>query len=108
MLAMMGFFEGGCKTEINIPETYNVLVYLLDGAIETNGQQVSAGNMVSYAQNESAIQLETVESGKLLLLAGEPILEPVSSSGPFVMNYPGEIKQAILDYESGKMGSLPF
>jgi hypothetical protein len=41
-----------------------------------------------------------------LLLAGVPIDEPIASYGPFVMNYTGEIKQAILDYEMGKMGVL--
>jgi redox-sensitive bicupin YhaK (pirin superfamily) len=52
------------------------------------------------------LQLKALKSGRLLLLAGLPIDEPIASYGPFVMNYPGEIKQAILDYEMGKMGVL--
>ena len=43
-----------------------------------------------------------------MLLSGEPINEPVVSHGPFVMNYPGEILQAMLDYQTGKMGVLDF
>ena len=88
IIAMMCFFKEGGKTQVEIPETYNVIFYILDGTIETNGQQVTAGNMVSYEQNGLAIQLESLHSGKLLLLAGEPINEPVSSSGPFVMIIP--------------------
>jgi len=40
---------------------------------------------------------------KVLLLGGEPI----AGYGPFVMNYEGEIKQAMLDYHSCKFGSMP-
>ena len=41
-----------------------------------------------------------------LLLCGEPIGEPIVGQGPFVMNRPEEIRQAIRDYQSGKMGHL--
>ena len=41
-----------------------------------------------------------------LLLCGEPIDEPIVGYGPFVMNSPQEIRQAIADYQSGKMGHL--
>jgi redox-sensitive bicupin YhaK (pirin superfamily) len=43
----------------------------------------------------------------MLLLSGEPIDEPISGSGPFVMNTAAEIKQAMSDYQSGRMGQLP-
>ena len=39
-------------------------------------------------------------------LGGEPIDEPVVGQGPFVMNTVGEIKQAMLDFESGKFGAM--
>jgi redox-sensitive bicupin YhaK (pirin superfamily) len=41
-----------------------------------------------------------------LLLGGEPLGEPIVGHGPFVMNRPEEIQQAIEDYQNGRMGHL--
>jgi redox-sensitive bicupin YhaK (pirin superfamily) len=43
----------------------------------------------------------------VLLIAGVPLDEPVACYGPFVMNTEAEIHQAIIDYQSGRMGAIP-
>ncbi len=43
---------------------------------------------------------------KVLFLSGEPLNEPIVGRGPFVMNPADEIRQAIADYQSGRMGTL--
>lgn len=108
ILAMMVDFDGNADLLFDIPESYNILVYLLDGKLNIDGTEVAKLNLVQFNNDGKQISFQSTEKGKLLLLAGEPINEPISSYGPFVMNYPGEIKQAILDYETGKMGSLDF
>ena len=42
----------------------------------------------------------------VLLIAGEPINEPISRRGPFVMNTMEEIQQAFSDYRTGKLGEI--
>ena len=106
ILALMIYFEEGAATTFSIPNGLNSLLYVLDGEVELAGTKVSKHNLAQFDTEGDAIEFKTFSKGHALLLAGEPINEPVVSYGPFVMNYPGEIKQAILDYETGKMGVL--
>ena len=43
------------------------------------------------------------DGGRVILLAGRPLLEPIVQYGPFVMNTREEIEQAIRDYQSGAL-----
>ena len=54
----------------------------------------------------TGICIDGAKDATALLLAGEPIDEPIVGQGPFVMNTPQEIRQAIVDYQSGRMGHL--
>jgi redox-sensitive bicupin YhaK (pirin superfamily) len=54
----------------------------------------------------TSICIDSTQEATALLLCGEPIEEPIVGQGPFVMNSAQEIRQAIADYQSGKMGHL--
>jgi quercetin 2,3-dioxygenase len=106
ILAMMVHFNKDGEINIPVPNSYNALFYVLEGSVESNGVLLDQFNLAVASKDGDEINLKGLADGKLLFLAGEPINEPLVSYGPFVMNYPGEIKQAIMDFELGKMGIL--
>jgi redox-sensitive bicupin YhaK (pirin superfamily) len=85
----------------------NVFLYIVRGIIEINGDRASAFHLVEL--NEEGDELEMVAQSDTLLVFGhaEPIDEPLVAHGPFVMNTPEEIAQAINDYKAGRFGSMP-
>jgi redox-sensitive bicupin YhaK (pirin superfamily) len=99
--------KAGGKHEIVIPETFNAVVYQLDGKIKVNSEYDVAGkNMLHLNNDGTSIVVEALEDTRIMLLSGQPLNEEVSTYGPFVMNTENEIRQAIIDYQSGKMGIL--
>jgi len=52
-------------------------------------------------KNGNELKVYSVKKSQFLVIAGKPINEPVSRSGPFVMNTKQEILKAIQDYQSG-------
>ncbi|XP_071186886.1 pirin isoform X2 [Salvelinus alpinus] len=51
-----------------------------------------------------AVENQTSEVSHFVLIAGQPINEPVVQHGPFVMNTEEEINQAVTDYRTGTNG----
>ncbi|MEQ9187598.1 MAG: pirin family protein [Cryomorphaceae bacterium] len=97
----------GGRMQIPIPSDFNVVVYLLDGSIKINDDQViEAKDMLVLNNDGDGLTLEGIHATRAILLAGQPINEPVVSYGPFVMNSEKELMEAISDYQSGKMGTL--
>jgi len=99
--------KAGHSTEWTLPDGYTTALVLLRGLVQLNGSKLAtAGEMALLDRSGDRFALECVEDATLLLLSGEPIHEPIVGRGPFVMNTPEEIRQAILDYQNGRMGNL--
>lgn len=81
------------------------LAYVYQGEVCINGQLVPRGELVRLnAQDDLTFVSGSSESG-VIVLAGNPIGEPIAQYGPFVMNTQAEIEQAIRDYQAGKLAS---
>jgi len=97
----------GAATKIPIPENYNALIYQLEGSSKVNSKsEIDGKKMVHFNNDGTEIAIESLEDCKIIFLSGAPINEELTTYGPFVMNTEDEIRQAILDYQSGKMGIL--
>jgi redox-sensitive bicupin YhaK (pirin superfamily) len=100
--------EPGATVTQDIPGSYNGFLYILEGsgAFGVDGTEGRAGQVLflssAEGETESEVTLTAKEQLRVLLYAGEPVKEPVVAYGPFVMNTQEEIRQAILDYQSGK------
>lgn len=105
LLAMTGHLQAGGHTAIHIAPSFNALLYIVGGRIKLNGNwDYPDGHLLHFRQDGDGITIEALEDSRVLLLAGEPIDEPVASYGPFVMNTQSEIMEAMRDYQMGKMG----
>ena len=90
-----------------MPDGYTTALVVLKGALRVNGSEaIEAAEVGLFDRAGQSIRLECVEDTMALLLCGEPIDEPIVGQGPFVMNNAQEIRQAMADYWSGKMGHL--
>ena len=97
----------GGRADLVIPAGHNAMVALLRGEASLDGHERLTGpQIVRLGRDGDIVVLEAKSDAGLLLLSGEPIHEPIASYGPFVMNTQAEIRQALEDYRSGKMGHL--
>lgn len=98
--------EPGARFEHALPEGWSAAVALLKGDAELAGQTLVEHDLAVLGDEGEGLRLSTEAGTSLLLLAGRPLREPIAHYGPFVMNTPDEIEDAIRDYQSGKMGRL--
>ncbi|SHO55026.1 pirin family protein [Vibrio quintilis] len=91
---------------LGVSAAFQAMLYVYRGEIKISGQTVSAGHCVSLSDGDTIEA--TAVSGDVgsLILAGQPIHEPIVHYGPFVMNTMEEIDQTIRDYQSGAFERL--
>lgn len=89
----------GKSWELAVNSEQTVLLLVFSGATS----ELSAGQLGIYQQGDTLSLTATGEGVRALLLAGTPLREPISQHGPFVMNTPAEIEQAINDYNRGRL-----
>ncbi|XP_038139119.1 pirin [Cyprinodon tularosa] len=92
-----------------VPSGWTSFIYTLSGTIHVGPgedlQQVEPHHTVVFGDGDCVrFENKGSEISHFVLIAGEPINEPVVQQGPFVMTTEEEIKQTILDYQNGRNG----
>jgi redox-sensitive bicupin YhaK (pirin superfamily) len=91
----------GSRFEEMLPECFNAFVYLVEGEVMLGDEVVQPLALAQLGQGDR-VAIEAREESRLLLVAGQPLNEPVARRGPFVMNNEAELRQAFDDYQAGR------
>jgi len=97
--------EAGARFEQLLPAGWMSAVVPLHGSVRMGGTEIPADTVALLGEG-AGLALEATAPVSLMLLAGEPLREPIAHYGPFVMNTQEEIQQTIQDYRLGRLGHL--
>ncbi|MHB8245121.1 MAG: pirin family protein [Acidimicrobiales bacterium] len=106
----------GARVTLPWDRGFNALAYSLagNGYAGSDLQPLPEGQMAIFGEGDGfMITADRVQDSRgtgnweVLVLGGRPINEPVARYGPFVMNTREEIMQAMEDYQTGRLGTIP-
>ncbi|MER2607025.1 MAG: pirin family protein [Siculibacillus sp.] len=99
--------DAGARFSTAIAAGWTTIVAVTAGAARVGDRRVDAGGVVLFDRREGRIEASAEEGAtRFLVLAGEPIDEPIAHLGPFVMNTREELVAAFEDHRAGRMGRL--
>ena len=81
-------------------------MYTLSGTARIGSNTIAAHTTVVLANDADQVKVESssTDGARFVLIAGQPIKEPIVQHGPFVMNTQEEIYATFMDYQMGKNG----
>lgn len=98
----------GADVTVAAPRGHQMLAYVFEGAVGVgdDARRVADGQLALLGSGDAVRFGGQPGGGRLLLLGGVPLGEPVARYGPFVMNTKQEILDAVRDFQSGRMGEI--
>ncbi len=99
--------KAGEALPVGLPANYNALAVVAQGRVQAGTTSARAGELILFANDGARLELVASEDSHVIVLAGQPIDEPIVQYGPFVMNSIEQIEQAIDDVNRGKFGPIP-
>ena len=92
----------GATQRIDIPGNKSAFVYVYQGSAQIGTTELPERHLGILGDGEGLEVTSTDADTRLLVVAGDPIQEPVVQYGPFVMNTVDEVQQAIVDFNEGR------
>ena len=88
------------KFELDITQGWNAFIYIYEGNVKL-GKAIYKGQLAVLEQDGTLCLTAGPSGAQFILVAGEPLNEPVARGGPFVMNTRAEVMQSFEDYQNG-------
>lgn len=101
--------QPGASVVHDVPSDFRVFGYALSGTgfYGVDRHAIPARQMIVFATDGDNVTFAAGDEPlELLLIGGVPLNEPIVRYGPFVMNTEEEIRQAVTDYQAGRMGVI--
>jgi redox-sensitive bicupin YhaK (pirin superfamily) len=96
-----------------LPAAHNAFIYVYRGEVSVGEGETPAvveaqrmGVLDNLGQGDGVVVKATTDA-RFLLIAGQPLDEPIAQYGPFVMNTQEEIYQTLADYRDGRFATIP-
>ena len=95
----------GASVALPVARGHSVFLYAFAGeaAIGEAATRLPRGSIAVLGDGDGILIAAPKSATRVLLAAGRPLNEPVARYGPFVMNTPEQIRQALYDYQLGKL-----
>jgi len=81
----------------------NAFLYPFEGAVKIVDTHVAAHHLTVLDEGDEIRISAGPQRGRFILVAGQPLNEPIVQNGPFVMNSQEEIRQAFDDYKNNRL-----
>ena len=101
----------GTSFDAALPAGHNAFAYVFGAtAVDVGGAAATAvePERMAVLGNDGAsdgvrfcVPADAAAPGRVLLVAGKPLGEPIAQHGPFVMNTTAELQQAVRDFQRG-------
>jgi redox-sensitive bicupin YhaK (pirin superfamily) len=88
----------------SLPSHFTAFLYVYEGELVIGGDTVPRRSMAIFDKQDGTNQVTVKAVGfcRALLIAGQPLNEPIAQHGPFVMNTTADLHKAFEDYQAGR------
>jgi redox-sensitive bicupin YhaK (pirin superfamily) len=99
----------GAVFEQPLPANFNAFVVVFKEAVEIGASTLVPDTSLAILANDQEADGVRItapatlgDAARVLLIAGQPLNEPIVQYGPFVMNTDDQIHEALVDYQRGR------
>lgn len=81
-------------------------LYMVSGEVVADEKHLLPTFMTSFEREGDELELHAVTDSHFMLFGGTPLNEPIVGYASYVMNSEQQIRQVMMDYQLGKMGTV--